>query len=120
MFNKLSLVVLSVLLLSASVFAAPWDIFREPVQVVGNADTIISWVLLIVAFALVCIASLALRKKPSSRLKWVTVAFGVFFIKALLIVIDVYFSPGYFMNFAVQGLFDVVILGILFVGLFRK
>jgi len=110
----------STVFLSAVVFAAPWDVLREPVAWLGTFEPFTSWALLIVSLGLFGVAVLALKKKSSSKLKWVGAAFGLFFLKALLVVLDLYVSSGNFMNYAIQGFFDLIILGILFVALFRK
>jgi len=104
----------------ASVFAAPWDFLREPMNEIALINPITSWVVLLVSAVLFCIAILAYKKKNSPRLAWVALAFGLFFIKRLLIVIDLYVSPGTFMNDAVQGFFDLLMILALFVGIFRK
>ena len=102
------------------VFAAPWDIFREPVSGLWVIEPVVLWVLLFVSFGLLVIALLALQRKHSEKLSWVCAAFGLFFIKAFLLVLDIYYSPGNFMNNAIQSFFDLLILGSLFIGIFRK
>jgi hypothetical protein len=99
---------------------APWDFLREPVNFVGLIEPFILWVLLIVSIAMLSIAVLALKKKSSLRLKWVMSAFGLFFVKSFLLLVDFYFSPGNFMNQSLLGFFDLCIMVAFFVALFRK
>jgi len=100
--------------------SAPWDFLREPASFVGVIEPLTLWVLLIVSIAMVGIAILALKKKPSPKLKWVAGAFGLFFIKSALLVTDYYFSPGDFMNKSIIGFFDLCIMVTFFIALFRK
>ena len=106
--------------LEGIVLVAPWDFLREPVNFFVIVEPVTLWVLLIVSIALLSIAILALKKKPSTKLKWVTGAFGLFFLKSLLMVIDIYFSPGEFMNTSIKGFFDLCIMIAFFIALFRK
>lgn len=99
---------------------APWDFLREPAVWVGFIEPITLWVLLLVSAGIFGISVLAYKKKPSSRLKWISAAFGLFGFKSLLLVLDIYFSPGNFMNNSILGFFDLMIMIGFFVALFRK
>lgn len=118
--QRKSLAVLSGLTFIGSVFASPWDILREPVNLVGAFSPVLSWVLLIVAGVLMVISILAHNKKKSHATLWVGVAFNLFFVKSLLVVLDLYVSSGNFFNYAIQSLFDLGILAFLFIAIFRK
>ena len=100
--------------------SAPWDFLREPAIWVGVIEPITLWGLLVVSAILFGISLLALKRKNSSKLKYVAGAFGLFFIKSLFMVVDVYFSPGEFMNNAIVGFFDLLIMVGFFIALFRK
>ncbi len=104
----------------ASVFAAPWDFLRGPVNEIALANPITAWIVFLVSIVLVAIAVMAFNRKKSPRLAWVAAAFALFFVKRLLIVADLYVSPGTFMNDALQGFFDLLMIITLFVGIFRK
>jgi hypothetical protein len=99
---------------------APWDFLREPASLIGLIEPGTLWVLLVVSIVLFGISILALRKKSSPKLRWICGAFGLFFAKSLLLVGDIYFSPGEFMNKAIIGFFDLCIMLAFFVALFRK
>jgi ABC-type Co2+ transport system permease subunit len=118
--NKLFLTLLGLMAYCSVVLAAPWDVLREPIAEVGKLSPIFIWVLFIVSVVLLFISIKAMNKKKSERLAWVTAAFGVFSIKAFLIMADMYLSPGNFMNSSIQAFFDLVIMVSLFVALFRK
>jgi len=117
---KRILTILLTVLVSSFAFAEPWDFIRAPAAEVGQLAPIFNWLLLIVTAVLLTISVLALRRTSSKKLKWVTAAFGLFFVKALLVVIDNYISPGVFMNYAIQSFFDLLIVGSLFIAIFRK
>jgi hypothetical protein len=118
--HRKSLAIFSEIALISSVFASPWDILREPVNLVGTFSPILSWVLLIVAGVLMVISILAHRKRKSHSTLWVGVAFNLFFLKSLLVVLDIYVSSGNFFNYAIQSLFDLAILASLFIAIFKK
>jgi len=111
---------LMLVFIMSTVFAAPWDFLRGPIQWIGLAEPVIVWLMLVVSAVVFGIALLAVRKKYSARLVLVSIAFGLFFLKSLLIMLDVYASPGNFMNYSLQSFFDLLIIGCLFVALFRK
>lgn len=111
---------LFLLISSVFVFAAPWDFLRPATEIANVINPIIVWGLGIISLVLFLIAVKALRKKSSKRLMLVTLAFGLFALKSVLNLMDLYFSPGIFMNFAVQGFFDFFILVALFIALFKE
>ena len=74
----------------------------------------------LVSLGLLIVALLAFKKKGSKRLALVVGAFGLFFIKSALGLLDLYVSPGIFMNFAVQGVFDLLIIGAFAIALLKK
>jgi hypothetical protein len=89
-------------------------------ELVANFNELISWIALILSVIVLIISFLAYLKSKSKRLLLVFLAFSLFFIKSLLTVIDIYYSPGYFMNFAVQGFFDMLVITFLCIALFKK
>ncbi len=97
-----------------------WEFLKEPISYLGQFSVYIAILFFLVAIVLFLISLLAWKKKPSKKLLIVSVAFGLFFIKSILVVLDYFFSPGYFMNYAIQGFFDLIILTILFVSLLKK
>ena len=117
---KKLLIVLSLLFIVQNVFAAAWDVFRIPVEVATALNPVVMGVLFLVSLAILIIAILALKKKKSKRLMIVAVAFGLIFVKSSLGLLDLYVSPGIFMNFAVQGFFDLLIVGAFAIALFKK
>jgi hypothetical protein len=109
-----------VALLPSLALAAPWDFLRGATETATVVNPIIAWIVLIIALGVALVAVMALRKKKSKRLLLVSVAFGLFFLKTVLNLVDLYFSPGTFMNLGVQSIFDLVIIGALFIALFKK
>ncbi|MGI6589878.1 MAG: hypothetical protein ACOX1V_04440 [Candidatus Iainarchaeum sp.] len=106
--------------LISSVFSAPWDFLRGPVSLIGSFSLVLAWVLLFVSMAMLGISILAYKKKRSHATLFVGIGFGLFFSKAVLIVMDFYLSSGNFFNYAIQSFFDLAIIVSLFIALFRK
>jgi len=117
---RYGLVGLFLLIQTIFVFAAPWDFLRPATEVANIINPIIVWGLGVISIVLLLISIKALRKKSSKRLMLVTFAFGLFALKSVLNLIDLYLSPGVFMNFSIQGFFDFFILVSLFVALFKE
>jgi uncharacterized membrane protein len=109
-----------VLFLLKGVFAAPWDFLRIPIELASTINPIVIGLLVIVSLIVMLISLIALKKRKTQKIAFVSLAFILFFIKAVLVLTDLYFSPGIFMNFAVQGFFDLLIVASLFMALFRK
>ncbi len=119
MVQKLGAVFLFFLFLASAVFAAPWDSLRGPAAAIGIAEPVIVWVVLLVALGIFAISFLGWRKKKSKRLALVSAAFALFFIKSLLVVLDLYVSSGNFFNYSIQSFFDLLIIAGLFVAIFK-
>ena len=100
--------------------ATPWDFLRIPTSLASTINPVVMGLLFLVSLGLFGIAVLAVKKKRSRRLILVAGAFGLFFIKSALGLIDLYVSPGIFMNFAVQGVFDLLIIGAFAIALLKK
>ncbi|NMA44486.1 MAG: hypothetical protein GX950_01580 [Candidatus Diapherotrites archaeon] len=98
----------------------PWEFLKEPIYALNEFQMYFAILFLIVAFVLFVISILALRKKTSKRLMVVSATFGLFFTKSILVTLDYFFSPGYFMNYTVQVFFDLTILTTLFIALLKK
>ena len=112
--------ILSVTMLSTLAFAAPWDFLRPVVEATQSLNVVISAVVMLAALVLAVIAAKAMQKHPTRKLKLVFAAFGLFFVKLLLNFMDIYISPGTFMNNSIMSTFDLAILACLFVAIFRK
>ena len=107
-------------LIPSLALAAPWDFLRGPTDLAMNLSPIFAWIVLIISLAVLVVSILAVKKKKSRRLLLVSVAFALFSIKLILNLVDLYASPGFFMNIGVQSVFDLLIMGALFTALFRK
>lgn len=100
--------------------AVPWEFLKEPIYALGEFSMYFAFLFLLVSLVLFGVSIFAFRKKPSRKLGVVSAAFGLFFFKAVLVFLDYFFSPGFFMNYAVQAFFDLVILILLFVSLLKN
>lgn len=100
--------------------SVPWEFLKEPIYALGEFSIYFASLFLIVAFILFIISVLAFRKKSSKKLLIVSTAFGLFFFKSILVFLDYFFSPGVFMNYTIQSLFDLIILILLFISLIKN
>ena len=110
----------SITMLPALVFAEPWNVLRPLVDATQAFGSIITAVAFIASLCLIMVAGLAVKKHNSRKMWLVFTAFGLFFIKLLMSVLDIYFSPGDFMNGAIRSTFDLFILVSLFLAIFQK
>lgn len=113
------LFLLHLVALCEGVFAAPWDFLRTPAGVIGYIEPVVLWAFFFVAVIIFIIATKAVVKKQSKKLKLVLVAFGLLLLKAILLLFDMYASPGKFFNYSIQSFFDLLIILCLFIALFR-
>lgn len=112
----------SFILLLGIVFAEsqPWDVLRPLNSVAESLGAITTWIVFLLSLGLMVIALLAYRKKRSKRYAFIALAFVFFFLKWLLKVVDIYFSPGHFFNWAAESVFELVIFASLFLALFKR
>ncbi len=97
-----------------------WDPLREVSDVAVQNDFVTRFIVLLLALAIFFIAFKAYQKTGAKRLQFVLLAFGLFAFKWALKVADVFVSPGNFFNDASENVFELFILGSLFMALFRK
>jgi hypothetical protein len=107
-------------ILQSLVFAQPWDFFRPLIDITQIFSVAISSVALVVSAVILYVSILAVKKNPSKKIKIVFLAFGLFFLKLLFSFLDIYLSPGDFMNGAIRSFFDLAIMVCLFVAIFQK
>lgn len=116
------LIAFFILLNSALVFAEeqPWDFLRPLDRAAVEWNPFTTWIVFLLATALVVISFLAYKKKATSRYAFIALAFGLFGLKWALKVIDLYMSPGHFVNWAIDTVFDLLILTFLFLALLKR
>ncbi|MDO8627704.1 MAG: hypothetical protein Q7K42_04515 [Candidatus Diapherotrites archaeon] len=128
MLGKKFLILLFVLVSGIFVFAAdyvtPVSSVTDPVRslgdFVGQFDYITRFIVLALTVFLLYVSYTAYNKSKSERLFFVFLAFGLFFVKWLLKVFDIFFSPGEFFASTYQNVSEFLILGALFLALFKK
>ena len=110
------------MLLFGFVFAEPqpWDFLRPLNSAAESLSAVTTWVVFLLSLGLMVIALLAYRRKHSKRYAFIALAFVFFFLKWLLKVVDIYFSPGHFFNWAAESVFELVIFASLFLALFKR
>jgi hypothetical protein len=97
-----------------------WDLLRPLDQMAVSFDAYITPVVLVVSLILLAVAIRAYQKKPSRRFMLLVIAFGFFAAKSVLMLLDIFFSPGRFFSMAAQDFFELIILFSLFLALFQK
>ncbi len=98
----------------------PWDFLRPLNSAAESLSTVTTWAVFLLSLGLMVIALLAYRRKHSKRYAFIALAFVFFFLKWLLKVVDIYFSPGHFFNWAAESVFELVIFASLFLALFKR
>jgi len=98
---------------------ALWDILRPAVEAAIEIEIITKTFVLVLALLFAFIAVKAYLKKKSKRVMYVTSAFVLFALQALLQVIDLFYSPGYFFNPAAQAVAQLFIIALLFMAIFK-
>lgn len=96
----------------------PWDFLRPLTEMAYSFDSITRFLVLIFALVLCFIALKAYFKNKSRRLLLIGGAFFLFAVKWFLKVLDLFLSPGTFLPDASENVFELFILGFLFVALF--
>lgn len=94
--------------------------FRVLSDIVIPFDGLTRVIVLVITFALLVVAFKAFKRNPTPRLKWVGIAFFLFAVKWVLKVLDLFVSPGAFFAATSENVFELFILGSLFIALFSK
>jgi hypothetical protein len=94
-------------------------LLRPIVETAIRAEGITKILVLLFSLGFAFIAVKAYLKKRTKRLFYVAFAFALFALQALLQVADIFYSPGYFFNPAAQAVAQLLIIGVLFVAIFR-
>lgn len=113
---------LFIVLNSALVFAQSnvWDSLRPLTQFATEMDFPIKLIVFLLATAIFIISVLAYSKSKSKRILLVSIAFFFFALKWLVKIIDIYYSPGYFLSDSSENIFELIILVSLLIALFYR
>ena len=95
-----------------------WDVLRPLSNVAVQIDFPIKILVFLLASAVFIISLLAYKKSKSKRLLLVSIAFFLFSLKWLIKIVDLIYSPGYFLSDASENIFELGILLSLLVALF--
>ncbi|MFH1588731.1 MAG: hypothetical protein ABIA76_05330 [Candidatus Diapherotrites archaeon] len=108
--------------LAQSVFAENylWDSLRPLASMASNYDFLTRALVMVLSFVIFFISVKAYLKLKSSKLMFVSIAFGLFALKWVLKVLDLFLSPGLFFGDASENVFELLILASLFYALFVK
>ncbi|MCX6799210.1 MAG: hypothetical protein NTW59_03900 [Candidatus Diapherotrites archaeon] len=97
-----------------------WDFLRPISDQAVAIDLVTRAIVLLLSLAMLAIALLAYRKSKSGKALFVSIAFALFAIKWVLKVVDLFVSPGEFFSRPAENAMELLILGSLFVAIFRK
>ncbi len=97
-----------------------WNSLRPLETMAESLKLATNVIVFLLAAGMLIVASLAYQKNPSTRFLFLVLAFGIIVAKFALKIIDVYYSPGEFFSSATQNVFDLFVLGALFLAIVRK
>lgn len=97
-----------------------WDFLRPLSGLALQFDPFIKGIVAVFALAMFLVAFFAYRKNPSKRLLFVALAFLFFFLKWLVKLLDLFFSPGTFLADSSENVFELIILAFLFFAVLKK
>ena len=118
---KRAILPIIILMLNGSAFAQqPWDFLRPLSDIASGFKEITSVIVFLLSLAVFIIAAMAYRKNKSRKLLFVGIAFFFFAAKWAIKIIDIYVSPGYFLNDPSENIFELAILLLLFLAIFKK
>ncbi len=119
---KLRFFLISLVFFIPSVFAEGhlWDFLRPAAEMAGSYDFFTRVIVLVLTLGLAGVSFLAYNKAKSQKLLFVLIAFGLFALKWLLKVLDLFISTGAFFSDASENVFELLILASLFYALFVK
>ncbi len=114
--------ILSLLITGLASASQPWDIFRPLIRIAESSpiNFVTRIIVFLLAFAIFAIALKAYLKTKSKRFLLVGGAFFLFATKWGLKVLDLFVSPGYFLNDPSENVFELAILLLLFLAIFKK
>ncbi len=106
------------------VFAQGVEVFTNPLRVLSDFakefDLITSVLTFLLSLVLLVVAVKAYKKNPSKKFLFVSLAFALFSVKWILKIFDFFLSPGKFFADASENVFELFLLGALFLAIFGK
>lgn len=97
-----------------------WDFLRPAAEMAGSYDFFTRVIVFVLTLVLMGISLMAYMKVKSQKLMFVSIAFGLFALKWLLKLLDLFISPGIFFADTSENVFELLILASLFYALFVK
>lgn len=97
---------------------AVWDLFRPLAEAAVQVELFTKIVLLLFSALFAVVAVKAYFKKKTKRMLFMSLAFTLFAVQAVLQVIDALYSPGYFFNPAAQAATQLAVMGLFFFAIF--
>ena len=97
-----------------------WDALRPLSDFALQLDAPVRWVVLLISIAILAISVMGYNRSKSKRVMIISFAFFLFALKALLKVVDIYYSPGNFFSAAASDAADFLIMLSMFVAIFYR
>jgi len=97
-----------------------WDVLRPLTEAAYAVDVPVKFLVFFLSLGILVVAVLAFRKTKSRRFLLVGLAFAFFAAKWALKIIDIFYSPGIFLGDASENVFELLILAMLFLAIFKK
>lgn len=98
----------------------PWDFLRPVSDFALSLDNIAKIGVLLFALVLCTVSILAYFKVKSKKMLIVASAFSLFALKYVLVVLDVFLSPGLFFSEPSQNFVELIVFVLLFWAIFKK
>ena len=114
------LLMLPVLAFAQDAVPSPFQPLKDLSAMAGDFDLVTKSIVFLISLAIFAIALLAYNRSKSRRLLLVSLAFFLFTAKWALKIIDMVMSPGTFLSDASENIFELGILLLLFVAIFKK
>ena len=97
-----------------------WDFLSALTAAAMQMEFLTKLLFFVFSAAFAFIAVSAYLKKKTQRLLFVASAFMLFALLAFVQVLDLFYSPGYFFNYAAQAFVQLLAMALLFFAIFRK
>jgi len=97
-----------------------WESLRPVESAAESLELATSIIVFLLSVGMLVIASMAYQRNPNPKFFFLVLAFGIFVAKFAVKILDHFYSPGAFFSQASQNVFDLFVLGALFLAVLKK
>ncbi len=117
-----AIVLIALLQFGSLVFAEdkPWDMLRPVSDSAKSLELPIGILALLISLGMTIVAFLAYRRQHTRRFLFLLGAFGLFSLKWVITIADLFVSPGDFFSRASSAILDVLVLALIFLAIYHK